>query len=393
MDYRKISTRILFYSLGIAALAGVLAIILPSASHVIARLVVTAIVTAITAALLLFTIQRLEVKKTRLFGASIGVFTCSIYICTVLSIWIDLLLPITGKISGNTLSEKFGISALLLSGCGVLVSLGLLAVPHTRIRIAGFVLSGIWSVCLIIWLLTIWILINTSAEHFAGYIAFPLQILFPIIVLCFIRRSIAYMGFACTIAIASCIFAQIAMFTTKGQIEKDETLFLLAIVTGGAGALFGIANIIQYRPSTYAIRWAENLTIAICSVAIITFCIVIWFDSQHLQRPEFLARLAVGTGILSCTSLLGLLIAQMLQASFFTVFDGDGLEGICPRCKATVQIPRGKSHCVKCGLRMKLFVESPNCRSCGYDITKTPEVDSCPECGQVIILSKCNTIE
>ena len=389
MDYRKIATRILFYSLGIAALAGVLALILPNASGVIGRLVVTAIITAITASLLLFAIQRLEVKNTRLFGASNGIFTCSIYACTIVSIWIELLI----QIGGNSLAEKFGVSVLLLSGCGILISLGLLAVPHTRIRISGFVLSGIWSICLIIWLLTLWILSNTPAEPYAGYIAFPLQTLFPIIVLCFIRRPLPYLFIAASFAIASCVLAQIAMFTTQGHIEKDETLFLLTLITGGAGALLGVANIIQYRASNYAIRWAENLSLVVASFAIVTFCIVIWYEMHHLRKPDLLTRLAVSSGILSSTSILGLLVGQMLRASVFTTFDGSGLEGICPRCKTTMHIPRGKSHCTKCGLRMKLFIESPHCRSCGYDITKTPEVDACPECGQDILVAKCHTIE
>ena len=190
----------------------------------------------------------------------------------------------------------------------------------------------------------------------------------------------------CTFAIASCIFAQVAMFLTEGDIAKDDTLFILTLICGGIGAFFGIANIIQFRAKKYAIRWAELGTLVIVSIAISTFCFNIWFEMNRVHAPDFIIRLAIGTGILSSTAILGLLIGQMLRGSVFTLYDGSGLQGICPRCNSTLQIPRGKSHCATCGLRMKVQIESPNCRACGYDITKIPEIDSCSECGEPIVL-------
>ncbi len=381
MDYRKVATRILFYSLGIAAFAGILTIVLPNTRDVIGRLIATSIITAITAALLLFAIQRLQVMKTRAFGASMGIVTCCTYLLTISSIWISMIS------AGSTLTEKLGLSALLFAGCGALISFGFLGIAIKRLRLASFVLLGIWSFCLMAWLIDVWFLIYTSYDQFIGYVVFPLQTLFAIIVLCFIRRPLAYMLTACTFAIASCLIAQIAMFMTLGHIEENETLFILILISGGIGGIFSIANIIQYRPDNYAIRWAEIVTLVIVTIAITTLCINIWFEMMHLRTPDLIIRIAVGTGILSSTTILGLLVWQMLRASVFTLYDGNGLQGICPRCKSTLQIPRGKSHCATCGLRIKVQIESPNCRTCGYDITKTSEIDSCPECGVPIALS------
>jgi hypothetical protein len=381
MDYRKVATRILFYSLGIAALAGILAVFLPNTNSIIPRLLATAIFTAITAAFLLFSIQRIEVKRTRLFGASLGIVTCVAYLLTLGSIWIEL--------ASRTaqLSEKFGLSALLIVGCGALISIGLLGTSSKQLRFAGYALTIIWTICLGIWLTNLWLFYNQKGVEFFGYIAFPLQTLFPIIVLCFIRKPLLYMCTACTFAIASCIFTQVAMFLTEGDIAKEETLFILILICGGIGAVFGIANIIQFRAKKYAIRWAELGTLLIVSIAISTFCINIWFAMNNIRPTDLSFRLAVGTGILSSTAILGLLVGQMLRASVFTLYDGSGLQGICPRCNSTLQIPRGKSHCLTCGLRMKVLIESPDCRACGYDITKTPEIDSCSECGEPIALT------
>ncbi|MBC8310561.1 MAG: hypothetical protein ISR75_06150 [Phycisphaerales bacterium] len=380
MNYRKVATLILFYSLGIAALSGILAVFLPNTNSIIPRLLVTAIVTAITAALLLFAIQRIEIEKTRLFGGSLGIVTCAAYLLTLGSIWIGY------AIRTVQLSEQLGLSALLVSGCGALISIGFLGNANKRLLFAGYALSIIWCIDLLLWLCAIWLYYNQSGGQFFGYIAFPLQTLFPIIVLCFIRKPILYMCMTCTFAIASCIFAQVAMFLTEGDIAKDDTLFILTLICGGIGAFFGIANIIQFRAKKYAIRWAELGTLVIVSIAISTFCFNIWFEMNRVHAPDFIIRLAIGTGILSSTAILGLLIGQMLRGSVFTLYDGSGLQGICPRCNSTLQIPRGKSHCATCGLRMKVQIESPNCRACGYDITKIPEIDSCSECGEPIVL-------
>ena len=124
MNYRKIALNILFYSLGVAALSGVLAIILPHSGEVIGRLIGTAICTAFASMLLLLSINKLEVQKTRLFGASVGLFVCAIYLSTLGSIWIEFITSSLG--SRVRVEEEFGLTALILAGCGSLISLGLL---------------------------------------------------------------------------------------------------------------------------------------------------------------------------------------------------------------------------------------------------------------------------
>jgi hypothetical protein len=384
MDYRKGATRVLYYSLGIAALAGVLAMILPNAGEVIGRLIGTAIATAVGSAILLLAIQRFEVQTTRIFGAALGLLTLIVYFCTLIAIWVNLLTPFLGR---SNLEEKFALTAFLFAGCGSLIIAGLLFIHSKRLQVAGLVLSITWSSSLLGWLLIIWIITKPASEQFLENLLFPLQTLFPLIVLACIRRHIAYMVIALFFALACCITTQVSMFLTDGHPELNLQLFDAILITGGIASLLGIANIIQYRKSKYAFLWLERFTLIIVSIAITVLCMSIWFDSQHLPVPEVLVRVGVGTGILSSTAIIGLLVGQSLRSSRFAKFDGRGLEGICPRCQTELTIPRGKSHCPTCGLRMKLQIESPNCRKCGYDITKTPDNESCSECGEPIALS------
>ncbi len=383
MDYQKTALRVLFYSLGIAALAGILAMILPNAGSVIGRLLGTAIATAIASLLLLISIKRLEVQRTRLFGGGLGLLVLIVYLCTICSVWVGLIFPP----STFHLEEKFGLSALLFAGCGSLILVGLLIVGIRKLTLAGYVLAAIWATSILTWLFVIWIFRAAAFEEFAEYFILPLQTLFPLLVLASIRRHVAYMVIALSLAISCCVSTQIAMYLTNGHVERHESLFTFMLITGGLAAFLGVLNVIQFRKQAYAVLWAERIILVVIGITIFVLCVSIWYEMNRIKLPDVLTRLAVGMGILSSTSIIGLLVWQMLRSSVFTQYDGIGLQGICPRCETHLEIPKGKSFCPSCGLRMKLLIESTACRGCGYDITKTPESDSCPECGEPILLA------
>ena len=383
MDYRKVTLRVLYSSLGIAALSGILAMILPNAGEVIGRLIGTAIATAIGSAMLLISIQRFEVRTTRKFGATLGILVLIIYLSTLIAIWVNLLTPLRGL----NLEEKFALTALLFAGCGSLTVLGVLLMEMKRLKLAGYVLSIIWLIPLLGWLLDIWIITQPTHTSVVENVLFPIQTLFPLIVLACIQRHITYMIIAITCALLCCITSQVAMCMTAGHLEQNLPLLMVVLISGGISAILGIANVVQFRKPKNSILWLEWLTLFIVSIAVTVLCVSIWYDMQDIQLPEMVLRVAVGTGILSSTAIIGLLIGQLVRGSMFTNFDGDGIGGICPRCQSTILIPCGKSSCPTCGLRMKLGIESPCCRACGYDITQAPSGDACSECGEPIAIS------
>lgn len=382
MNYRKIALKILFYSLGVAALSGVLAIILPHSGDVIGRLIGTAICTAFVSILLLFSINRLEVQKTRLFGASVGLFTCAIYLSTLGLIWVEF---ITSSLGFRVRAEdEFGFTALILAGCGSLISLGLLGYYYKKLRIAGLMFSGIWSISLVLWLPVIWGISDPALTLLIENIVYPLQSHVLIIFLCFIRISRVRMAIGGAVAMAGCLASQIVMIKTDGQFDENEFWFLATLLLTGIALILGIKNIIQFRNRENAIRWAELATISIVSISVVLLAMNVYIGVSREPIPDLLVRFSVGTTILSSSAIIALLVWQVLRASAFTSYDGNGMPGICPRCTTEIQIPNGKSECSICGLRMKLQIESPNCRKCGYDITKTPDVSKCQECGETI---------
>ena len=283
MDYRKVATRILFYSLGIAALSGVLAMILPNSGEVIGRLIATAIATAISSAILLLAIQRFEVQTTRIFGAGLGLLVLLVYGCTLISTWIGMLIPIKGKFD---LAEKFGLSALLFAGCGSLILTGLLFVERKRLKLAGYVLSATWAIPLLGWLLIIWIFKQPANEQLLGHLVYPLQILFPLLVLACIQRHIVYMVIAIAFALMCCVSSQIGLFVTNGYLEQNLPLFDFILVTGCISAILGIASVIQFRKTENAILWLEWLTLLIVSIAISVLGISIWYEIQSLPNQN-----------------------------------------------------------------------------------------------------------
>ncbi len=380
MDYRKVALRVLYSSLGIAALSGILAMILPNAGEVIGRLIGTAIATAIGSAMLLISIQRFEVRTTRKFGAALGILVLIIYLSTLIAIWVNFVTPLRGL----NLEEKFALTALLIAGCGSLSVLGVLLIEMKRLKLAGYVLSILWLLPLLGWLLIIWIFTQPSQTSVAENILFPIQTLFPLLVLACVKRHIAFMSIAITTALVCCVTSQVAMFLTTGHLEQNLPLLMVILISGGISAMFGIANVIQFRKPKNSILWFEWLTLFIVSIAVSVLCVSIWYDTQDIKLPEMVLRVAVGTGILSSTAIIALLIGQMVRGSMSANFDGDGIGGICPRCQSAIHVPCGKSSCPTCGLRMKLAVESPCCRACGYDITKSLSDDACSECGEPI---------
>jgi hypothetical protein len=382
MDYRKITIRVLFCSLGIAAVSGLLAIFLPGGTGFTGRLLGTAILTAVCSVFLLFSVQRSEVPNTKSFGISLGFTTLCVYFCAVIAIWAHYL----SKSFFNTsnVEEKFAGSALLIAGCGILVSLGFLCTPHKKIRLSGAILSGVWLICLLLWLVVVWSGNSTLLTSRAEYVAYPLQTLFPLLVLCAIRRNNLYMGVSIGFAVTCIVASQIALFTSSGSIKDNNSLFLFILSTGCLSAFLAVLNIIHFRPVSKSIRWAEIPTCILTSAAILLFAIAVYYNENHMQLPELLLRLGVGLGILSSTSILALLVGQLLRSSVFTIYSGSGIQAVCPRCLSEFFVPSGKSRCGICNLRMKLYIESPNCSSCGYDISKQEDCVNCPECGKPI---------
>ena len=381
MDYRKFAIRIVYASISIAVAAGILTLFAPGAWDVIGRLLATAISTALAAALLLVSIKLLETPTTRPIGITIGILVCCIYVSIVCAIWVDIINQPLFK----RLEEKLAFTAILITWLGIPILVGAACISHPRAKLAGIVLSCIWTVVLLCWLFDIWTTgtFVTNVEYFTV----PLMLFSPIALLVLIARNASVRLVGIIPATIGCLILQIAAFSTGGNLDATPGMLLVALVFGWASAELGLWNLITFRNQRFALPLAERIAAVLCGIALASACLIIWFEIFHIQTDNFIVRISASSGILASASVLGIVVSQLIQAVVIVKFDGAEIEASCPRCKKELVIPQGKSTCPYCTLQIKMRIESTGCRVCGYDISGSIESNCCPECGEKIIIS------
>lgn len=379
MVFRKIAIRVLFASLVIAALAGVATLFAPNSNHIIGRLIGTAIATAISAALLLVAIRALEQTTSRTLGTILGILVCCIYIATVSAIWLGAIQNPTS----STMSEKMGLSALLLGGCGIPLMISAACLSNVRLVLAGKATLVIWFVLTLGWLTQLWFFYvnyNMNLE----FLLVPLAFFSPIIALVLINRLRTFVILGLFVTCIGCIGVQISLVATGGEVKNASLLFLASLIFGWGGAELGIMNLLRFRPEQYGSLWLERIAGVVVGIALAALCIIIWHELNDVKPSDFIIRIASGTGILSSVAVLGITIGQVLKSAAFAGDKHSTLQAICPRCTTELIVPQGKSKCSLCGLHLKLQIESAGCRKCGYNLSGSSNSTSCPECGEPI---------
>ena len=312
MDYRRIAIRVLFASLVIAALAGVATLFAPNSNHIIGRLIGTAIATAISAALLLIAIRTLEQTTSRAVGTILGILVCCIYVATVSSIWLD---AIQNPVS-STLSEKLGLSALLLGGCGIPMIISAACLSNTRLVLAGKATLVIWFVLTLGWLTQLWFFYS-NYNMTLEFLLVPLAFFSPIIALVLINRFRTFVILGLFLSCIGCVGVQISLVATGGEVKNASLLFAASLIFGWGGAELGIMNLLRFRPEQYAALWFERIAGVVVGIALAALCIVIWHELNDLIPSDFIIRIASGTGILSSVAVLGITIGQVLKSAAF----------------------------------------------------------------------------
>jgi len=382
MDYRKIAIRVVYASIAIAVAAGVLTLFAPQSRDVIGRLIGTAITTGIAAALLLVAIKTIENPSTRPLGATLGALVCCFYISIVLAMWLDLL----NQPVFRNMQENFGVSAAFIAACSPPILIGAACWTKPRVRIAGIVFFSIWIVFLLSWLSDTWVsgaMMNQNTEYFAV----PLAIFSPIALFTLIGRTSSVRQLGIFLTAVGCVLIQIISFTEGGNLDRAPILLEIALLFGWSSAVLGLWNLVTFRDEKYAIIWLERLAVVLCGVSVGSLCILIWLEIHRLPIDDLLGRIGASSGILASTSVLAIIVTQLLRATIFIKSGGTELSVICPRCLKNLFIQHGKSTCPFCNLQFRVQIESPGCRKCGYDISSSIESNCCPECGEQIVIS------
>ena len=252
MSYSKIAVRVLFASLIIAALSGVATLVAPSSNYIIGRLIGTAIATAITSGFLLLSIRSLEQTSTKAVGTALWLLVCTIYVLTISAIWIDVI----NTIQSSKLSEKLGLSAFVIAGCGVPILISTAMFTYQRLQLAGKVTSIIWVALTAGWLSKLWFFKLFTNDTFE-YILSPLAIFSPIIALVLINKKPSFKVIGLSLACLGLIFLQISLIYTDGEIQNARNIFALALILGGTAAIFGLSNLLHIRNEEHAATWIE----------------------------------------------------------------------------------------------------------------------------------------
>ena len=391
MDYRKIAIRVLVISLSIAALAGVLVLVLPSATLLIAKLIGTAVTTALAAALLLLAIKALESTPFRPLGGTLGILTCFVYLCAVGAMWSDSI----AYLKNLDISSRLFITAIATAGCGILMLIGTACMAKKRTFIAGTTFFTIWLLVICAWLSTIWIFsFNTPYSQTFIYSIVPIQNYSPIFAILLLHRNAYFKTIGLIFAITSCILVQATLIATGGEIAASPNLFIIALVTAWLSSTMAVWNLITLRRATFALPKCELATALLVALALALFCVLIWYAESigsQTKTPELLIRISTSFGILASTSLLGLLIGRNIRGNAFLRGCTRALHATCPRCNNHLLLHQGKSCCATCGLSFKLQMEASGCRSCQYDLSGLKDKNACPECGEPIAIK--STVE
>lgn len=381
MEYRKIVIRVIYASISIAVVAGVMTLFVPSGNQVIGKLLGTAISTGVAAGLLLVAIRSYETPNTKPFGTALGLLVCCIYVSIICLIWLDLIKqpPLFA-----TLAHNFELTAMFTTMFGLPILVGAACIPHHRWTVAGKVFLGIWLLVLLSWLLDTWINIG-FIQYNVEYFTVPMIIFSPIALFVLIARCATVRIVGILLAASGCIAIQIGATVSGGNLENTPILLNTGLFFGWASAGLGLFNVITFRKQEFAIPWCERVAVVLTGIALASLCVVIWFSINSLALDDLLGRISSSSVILASAAVLTIIVTQLVRSMIYVDVNGSEIEVTCPRCLREIVLPQGKSICPFCNLQIKIRIESPGCRKCGYDLVGSIDSNCCPECSEIIV--------
>ena len=370
MAYKQIVLKVLYFSLGIAALAGFTALFAGVDSDLIGRLIGTSILTAVTTGLLLLSIKYYDSEISRAISICISVLTYFAYFFFIAAIWCYLI---------NGDSEIFMASGFIVLGTATPLLIGASLMGIERSKFAGLILVVIWSILTIWWVVNV--MSNVRGVSPNTYYTPPIAIYGSMFaIMCLLKRKTLIVVGAIPLLIAFFTAESIAHFSIS---NKESSIFVwkLALFTSWLAASLSIPNILFFRVSKYQVKVLEIATTLLIVLALGFIAILLYFGNTQQEIKEWHERLASGFAILATAGTLGTLVWQTIQVYMIPKADQSFiLEIDCPRCRSHIGLRQGKNHCPCCNLFLQINFESPNCPSCQYDLIKS-ESNTCPECG------------
>ena len=371
---RKLLLRVMLWSLGIAAVTGVLAI-LTGGEEVIGRVTGTALVTAVACLLMLAAAKLVDNQSSRPAGLLAMVAILTEFLLAVVVTWGVDSIWLPDRYQENLFFTLLCVAWAAIPAVGVM-KLGANATHSVAARV-GLGLCGAYlgASLVALWLPgRFWNYEELWGTAVLLFLAMPVFVVMLLGVGVEPGRHWRWVGVVS--GIAACAMGLWGIWTKP---DSDETVF---ICVTSVPLVVALANIAVRCPLKPGQSWLRIATIAaiIVTAAIVDIAVII--DPTSAFEDLFI-RLGGATGILASCGLLALAILGRLNRQV----DYEPLTGRivemsihCPRCSKKQTIAVGAAACCDCGLRIHTRIEEPLCPGCGYLLYRL-ESKNCPECG------------
>ena len=375
MAYKHIVLKVLYCSLGIAAIAGLAALFMGVDNDVIGRLIGTSLLTAAATGLLLLSIRYSDSDSTKPVSTCISILTYLVYFFFFTAIWCYLF-------RGD--EDVFALSGLMVLASSTPLLIGSCLMGIERSKFAGRILVIVWCFLTIWWIADVF----SNPHRFAPSANYttPIAIFGSMFAVMCLLNNKSLIVFGITPLLVAFVSTEAIAHFYVGNQEPSHLHWKIALFTSWIAASLSLPNVLFFRLKKYQTKVLEFVTTGLIVIAFGFIAIVVYRSSTDQDIEEWQQRFAAGFGILATAGILGTLVWQSIQvymipkASKSFVF-----EVCCPRCSQAIGLSQGKNHCPYCDLFMQINFESPNCASCHYDLTKS-DSETCPECGTEVLV-------
>lgn len=368
---RRTILKFMLASLGLAAVAGVLAVLLPT-SDVMIKIMLTGLDTAVAAVLMIgltFLLSRPLTRLAALYGMGAVLAQFALWLVLIWFEWWSAL-P----------DEEIAVSALVvfLTMLPMLVYLILLKRPGTAVAGTAGAIATLGA--LILFLVAAWYRRGVWGNDVWWESAWTVGGYGVIVAACLVGAGVGARhawrwggGFVAVIA------AGLLVYMCWNQPHSDTEEQWLCALTSIA-SLAGFVNLLLIPKLKGGQRWVRIATIA--AAVVTTLLINIFIIGEMFEVDLFGRMISASSIVTACGSLAVVVLMALNRRGAIEPATAALLEMsiACPICNTKQKVPVGPSSCRRCGLRMDIRLEEPRCAQCDYLLYRL-ESDHCPECG------------
>lgn len=386
MPLRTILLRVMLWSLGIAAVTGVLSVLTQSGA-VAWRVVGTAITTAVASALMLPVSALVDRNKTRPAGiVGMGAVTVE-FLSALFLIW-----EIPQALWGVRWEEELAGTMSIVCGAAICLMIFLQLQNTAAMKVASRVGMIATAVTFGAWLLFAWGVCVRSVhlqraycEEDWGQTGAATAVSGILVVLCLIafgtatRRPWRWPGIVASGV--ACAMWLVNIWLGTGS-DLGTVIFTVLLSLAAVTAHANVCLMCTLPPHQ---RWVRVGTIAAATCTATLICLIVIDDI--LYWPGFssnvLHRFAAASGIVTgCGTMALAVLARLNRKVDYEPLSPEltQITVVCPRCAKKQSVSLGDSVCAGCKLRISIRIEEPRCPQCGYLLYGLTS-DRCPECG------------